>query len=297
LEVALALDNTGSMLGSKLAELKIAANLLVDKVVAGSTPGRVKFGLVPFSQFVNVGTTYRGATWLSVPNDGVQTVNVCSPAVGLPTVCQRTTCSGTIPAPNTCGPVTVNHTWNGCVGSRAPSDFVSRATGANPIPGIPDVTCSAQLARLSSNPNDVKTKINNMVAEGWTYIPAGLMWGWRVLSPDAPFSDGATADRNHKKIIVLMTDGENTKSQNGQDHDGEVPSDADSNLARLCQEVKRDNIEVYTVSFQVPTPTIKAILATCSSGGGHYFDAVTANDLNTAFDAIAVNIIKLALTK
>jgi Flp pilus assembly protein TadG len=297
LEVALALDNTGSMLGSKLAELKIAANLLVDKVIAGSTPGRVKFSLVPFSQYVNVGTNFRGATWLTVPDDGPQSVRVCSPLFGPPSLCQRTTCSGFIPLPLTCGYVTVNYTWNGCVGSRAPSDFVSRATGANPIPGIPDVRCSASLGRLSPNVGDIKTKINNMVAEGFTYIPAGLMWGWRALSPDAPFSDGAPYSRSTKKIIVLMTDGENTKSQNGQDHDGESPSDADANLTQLCREVKRDNIELYTVSFQVPTPTIKAVLAQCSSGNGYNFDAVTANDLNTAFDSIAVNIVKLALKK
>jgi Flp pilus assembly protein TadG len=297
LELALALDNTGSMLGSKLAELKIAANHLVDKVVAGSTPGRVKFSLVPFSQYVNVGTNSRGATWLSVPDDGLQTVRVCSPSYGPPVTCQRTMCYGPLPYPNTCGYVNVNHTWNGCVGSRAPSDFVSRATGANPIPGIPDVSCTASVGRLSPNVGDIKTKINNMIAEGWTYIPAGLMWGWRTLSPDAPFSDGAPFSRSTKKIIVLMTDGENTKSQNGQDHDGDSPSDADTNLARLCQEVKRDGIELYTVSFQVPTPTIKAVLATCSSGSGYNFDAITATDLNTAFDAIAVNIIKLALRK
>ncbi len=297
LEIALALDNTGSMLGTKLAELKIAANTLVDKVVAGSTPGRVKFSLVPFSQYVNVGTTYRGAMWMSVLNDGVQTVNVCSPAAGPPSLCELTTCTGTIPPPNTCGDVTVDYQWNGCVGSRAPSDFVSRATGGNPIPGIPNVTCSSRLGRLSSNPDDVKTKINAMTAEGWTYIPAGLMWGWRTLSPDAPFSDSAGTGTNTKRIVVLMTDGENTKSQNGLNHDGLVPADADTNLARLCQEVKRDGIEVYTVTFQVPTPTIKAVMASCSSGGGHYFDAVTANDLNTAFDSIAVSIVRLALKK
>jgi Flp pilus assembly protein TadG len=297
LEVALALDNTGSMLGSKIAELKIAANLLVDKVIAGSTPGRVKFGLAPFSQFVNVGTIYRGATWLSVPNDGIQTVNVCSPDTGLPTVCERTTCTGTIPAPNTCGNVTVDHNWNGCVGSRAPSDFVSRATGGNPIPGIPDALCPQPLMRLSSSTGDVKSKLNTMTTEGWTYVPSGLMWAWRLLSPDAPFSDGAAPDGNTKKIVVLMTDGANTKSQNGVDHDGLSASAANANLAQLCQEVKKDKIEIYTVLFQEPDPIIRATLAQCSSGSGYAFEAATANDLNTAFDAIAVSIVKLALKK
>ena len=37
------------------------------------------------------------------------------------------------------------------------------------------------------------------------------MWGWRVLSPTAPFTEGRAYTANdNKKILVLMTDGENT---------------------------------------------------------------------------------------
>ena len=62
LEVALVLDNTGSMQGAKLTTLKSQAKILIDKLVAGSqnssdsTPLRIS--LVPFSSTVRVqGTT------------------------------------------------------------------------------------------------------------------------------------------------------------------------------------------------------------------------------------------------
>jgi hypothetical protein len=48
---------------------------------------------------------------------------------------------------------------------------------------------------------------------GGTNQAEGLAWGWRVLSPGAPFTQGETfnaARDNVRKVIVLMSDGENT---------------------------------------------------------------------------------------
>ncbi len=68
LEVAMVLDNTGSMSGSKLTLLKQAANDFVDTLSAAaartSDPTAVKISLVPFSMTVNVGSAYKTATWM-----------------------------------------------------------------------------------------------------------------------------------------------------------------------------------------------------------------------------------------
>ena len=51
--------------GSKLADLKNAANALVDQLVAATgNPADLKIALVPFSQTVNVGAGYKTAAWL-----------------------------------------------------------------------------------------------------------------------------------------------------------------------------------------------------------------------------------------
>jgi Flp pilus assembly protein TadG len=76
LEVAMVLDNTGSMnqtLGSgtttKIAALKTAADSMVDELSNASThsgiPGIIKMSLVPYTMTVNVGSTYANAAWLS----------------------------------------------------------------------------------------------------------------------------------------------------------------------------------------------------------------------------------------
>ena len=68
LEVALALDNSGSMAGSKLSALKTAANDLVDTLfdsAKGSTkPDPIKIAVVPFAAGVNVGSEYASASWM-----------------------------------------------------------------------------------------------------------------------------------------------------------------------------------------------------------------------------------------
>ena len=56
IEIVLALDNTGSMEGSKIAELKTAATLLVNNLFGDSENANfVSVALVPFSEAVNIG--------------------------------------------------------------------------------------------------------------------------------------------------------------------------------------------------------------------------------------------------
>ena len=57
LEVALVLDNTGSMAGSPMTSLQSAANQLIDLVVSDTqTPYYSKLAIVPYSNSVNAGT-------------------------------------------------------------------------------------------------------------------------------------------------------------------------------------------------------------------------------------------------
>ena len=66
LNLALALDNTGSMASSgKMAALKEAAhNLLTTLKNSEKTPGDIKVSIVPFAVDVNVGTGNKDANWI-----------------------------------------------------------------------------------------------------------------------------------------------------------------------------------------------------------------------------------------
>ena len=69
IEVALVLDNTGSMSAdNKLQDLVTSADDLIDTLAAAQArsvdPTAVKMSLVPFAQTVRVGSTYQTATWM-----------------------------------------------------------------------------------------------------------------------------------------------------------------------------------------------------------------------------------------
>ncbi|MFG1420698.1 TadE/TadG family type IV pilus assembly protein [Roseixanthobacter liquoris] len=76
-EIALVLDNTGSMVTSgtqRLANLKTAGKSLADRLEAAATdPSQVKVAVVPFSMTVNVGSQYATASWMDV--NGLSPIN------------------------------------------------------------------------------------------------------------------------------------------------------------------------------------------------------------------------------
>ena len=67
LELALALDNTGSMAAkNKMVELKAAVKLLFATLKKNSkVPGDTKIAIIPFTTVVNIGTEYADASWIA----------------------------------------------------------------------------------------------------------------------------------------------------------------------------------------------------------------------------------------
>ena len=62
-----------------------------------------------------------------------------------------------------------------------------------------------------------------MTPRGNTVLPEGLAWGWRVLSPTVPFTQGAAYnDKKWRKVVVFMTDGENDVSNGTNTLNGSV---------------------------------------------------------------------------
>ncbi|MDP2618576.1 MAG: pilus assembly protein [Hyphomicrobiales bacterium] len=64
-EISMVLDNSGSMAGSKIRDLRTAADNLVEVFFKGeSVSEAVKVGIAPFAASVNVGSGYRNASWI-----------------------------------------------------------------------------------------------------------------------------------------------------------------------------------------------------------------------------------------
>lgn len=308
-EMALVLDTTGSMSGAPLQGLQSASKTLLDTVYA--TPGadqKVRVSVVPFAQYVNVGTSNRNASWMNVPKDTSTTTNQCSTSApiisqsgcstqtatgyndGVPYTYQYQQCTNTTYGQpvTTCGPQTSTVTWNGCAGSRNYPLDNQAAVGNDRVPGVMNVWCGSEVLRLTKDRSTIDAAIDGLTAGGDTFIPAGLLWGWRTLSPDAPYADAtsSTAQNAARKVLVLMTDGANTRSPNYPDHEGYDAASANTLMAETCAAIKAAKITVYTVAFNVTDQAAKDRLTACASSASQFFDAPSASELKAAFEAI-----------
>lgn len=270
-EVALVLDTTGSMSGNKIATLKSAAKSMIEAVHSGGAQD-VSFAVVPFAEYVNIGVSRRNEPWADVPANYSVTTRECFLFF--------------------CNNVTTNYKFNGCIGSR-PSPYTTRITdpAISRYPGVMNATCSKELLPLTKDKDAALSAIDALSASGNTYIPGGLTWGWNVLSPAAPFTEGKPYDANNRqprKVLVLMTDGENTISPvfpSGA-HTGSSKSTANTLTAQLCTAIKADNIEIFTVAFQVSDESTLTMLQDCASSGGYSYNASDSTALTAAFSSI-----------
>ncbi|MGO8955352.1 MAG: hypothetical protein ACLPWS_17590, partial [Rhodomicrobium sp.] len=80
----------------------------------------------------------------------------------------------------------------------------------------PNALCTVQpIIPLTNIQSDIITEINAMQAYGATVIPAGLTWGWHMISPTVSsvvFPNNAAVpytNTNTIKVIILLTDGYN----------------------------------------------------------------------------------------
>lgn len=337
LEVALVLDNTYSMSevldGSqtKIQVLKTAANALVSSVMTPANKNYVKLAIVPYADYVNVGTGNRNQGWMSVPADST-TPKTCTTYTTSKSCTGGVlgTCTGNhdgVPytyscwtTPQTCTTVTVapytncsgpyNYKWFGCVYNQMSGGKLVMPDSSTPYGGISQTSqsCLNPIVPLTNDSKTITTAINGLIINigGYqpeTYIPGGLLWGVNVLSPPVPFSEGAAYDSKNKqprKAIVLMTDGKNTlySTSTGTIAKANATQIATtySDQKKICDYAKAKNIEIYAIGFGVADATSLDALKYCATDASHYFDAKSSADLIAAFKTIGGQLTKVRIT-
>ncbi|MFT3986521.1 pilus assembly protein TadG-related protein [Aestuariivirga sp.] len=320
-ELALALDVTGSMSGSKLATLKTSATNLANTLLKDNSAGTAKMAIVPFANYVNVGTDKRGQPWLDVKDDYSTTKYVCStvtPVIsksncvkktttcyndGVPYSCTSTTCDYVYGTPyQSCGNQTTNYKWTGCVGSRSyPLSLREGSFDTSKVPGLLNTSCPPAITALTSSYSTITAGINALTASGETYIATGLTWGMYALSHDDPYSEGMTkadaATKQAVKAIVLMTDGANTRSPKYPYHNGTDGTLSNKLLAEACEVAKAEGMTLYTIAFQIDDKTTQDMLQACATSTDNYFDAGNEEALEAAFEEIGKSLSVVRLSK
>ena len=188
----------------------------------------------------------------------------------------------------------------------------------------PNYACPDPLLRLTNAKADVLAKISslNYWSGGGTISSEGLAWGWRTVSPNAPFAQGA-AYGAAKKYIVLMTDGLNSLVENRPSGSNELLSEytaygylnqanrmtdypvtfakaesfLNTRMNEVCANAKAKGIQIFTILFRETDPTITSLLQNCASSPTQALKASDAASLNAAFASLASKVNTLRLSK
>ncbi len=194
----------------------------------------------------------------------------------------------------------------------------------------PNMMCTSNpLTTLTSNQNKVNTAIAGMEAGGFTNVQAGIVWGWRTLSNNQPFTQGRDYDViENDKYIIVLTDGNNTypnqstlnQSQYtawGYEKSGRIfegtsktslVAAMDEHTATTCENIKAiidaDNepaYKIFTIAYDVADgSSVKGLLHGCAStkkdGSKYYYD-VSGDALAAAMQAIGNEISDLRLSR
>lgn len=290
IEVAMVLDITGSMQGKKIADLRTAATNAVNTFLAGQDPKnpRVRVAIVPYSESVNTGSLQNTVHVETKFTTGEP------PKLNDP----KSVSAG---APDACATERK--------GSKQFSDASPTSAMVNRDYRL-GFCPSAALMPLTSNISALNTTIGNFKANGMTAGHIGIQWGWYMLSPkwsDVLAKSAQPAAYTSKKVAkyaIVMTDGEfNTAFADVPKGDatGSQASRSRNKAETLCDAMKKQGIEIFTVGFMLKEAGAKAVLKDCSSkdtaASKHYFEAATGSELDAAFQSIARNIERLALTE
>ncbi|MBX3569696.1 MAG: hypothetical protein KF914_16660 [Rhizobiaceae bacterium] len=337
-EIAMMLDITGSMgedrrrRTNKIGDLRTAASnavkLAMEQNLDAAKP-RVRVALVPYADAVNAGALAEDAVFVeeepSSANPNPSDLPPPTDAPILASVAKRIDTCATErklangnPDYSDDGPSAER--WNGSKRYQAKVNRDDRLTRYDGIRFCP----TAKLVPLTADKDRLLASIAGYTADGVTAGAVGIQWTyymlsgkWRDAISDAGQGAGP-ADSNTKKVskvAILMTDGQFNTAYAGIKR-GTVVRVGDAaarksrgNAESLCDNMKGDGIEVYTIGFDLNNASMsaterdqaKAVLKDCASSDNskvkHYFEASTGEELDAAFKEIIRNTERLALTK
>ncbi len=192
---------------------------------------------------------------------------------------------------------------------------------SGPLTIGPNRACPTPIVPLTPEFSKVRSGIDAM--NYWngsgTNIAEGLAWGWRVLSPDAPYTQAAPfGTRGQQKFLVLMTDGRNvsygarneiTRSDygsynflangfiNGATNQGVAERELNDSTSLMCSEMKQQGVEVFTVVYNETDAAVLDMFRQCASNPGNFFMARNTAALENAFLNIGQQVSRLRITR
>ncbi|MEM9550722.1 MAG: TadE/TadG family type IV pilus assembly protein [Pseudomonadota bacterium] len=234
-EISLVLDVSGSMNdNSRLTNLKIAAKKFVTEMISNSQDGKLSISIIPY------------ATQVSIPSEMAAEFNITdehdySTCVNFEADDFTETSMSTSDELQRTMHFDPWYNWDGR--DNDPVELIGLDNGLDSSLPVCEAMANREIMPLSKSENDLNTYIESFVARGNTSLDVGMKWGVALLDPSLRtvvsslnqagvvhddfknrpnnYNDGETI-----KVVVLMTDGENTS----QYYINDEFRDGDSNI-------------------------------------------------------------------
>lgn len=315
LEIAVVLDISASMRGSKFTNMQSAAKDFVSTIIDGSAEDTVSISMVPFAATVNIGADMYNRLVVD------ETRAKMDPPKGV---------------------------YRGYIGGRnnvatagfrfsTPTRCIETDYKDYDLDLIPDASrsqfphfvhnvytfCPANGSSVIFNSDDkseLHDRIDDFAVSWGTGMEVGAMWGLKALSPsfrgilggDYPNRPADFDERETTKVLVVMTDGvisaqlrprDLTGRDQGRVHvvrkgslsSSSATDDAVGRFRKTCEVAKRQGIVVYTIGFQITAGSIPdSLLKECASDLDKYYFIDTL-DVAEAFTAITTSLSKLRI--
>lgn len=261
IEIAMIMDNSGSMSGD-IDSLKDSAKLFINQLIDNRVDDdQVYISIIPFSSSVNIGK--QNLSWIS------DSLSADARQYGACT-------NYRYPSP----PATEI-----IANAIVPPLATSAAASSKKFPGYAAgqfASCAeTPLMGLSNNKTLLITKINAMVASGTTDGDHGILWGWRTLAEEWqglwPSSKSRPLKKTEvKKVALFFSDGASISNER------EI-------FLPVCEAMKNQGIEIYTIQFSSANNSMKAC-ASNAAGKQYYYYASNQQQLKQAFDDISQSV-------
>ena len=342
IDLVLAVDMSGSMGwsagsggGTRIAAARTAATTLMNTLYGDADfKSGVRVGLVPWNSKVNVGldgVAYKASETTTEPVAGFN-----NPITG--NFQSQVWAANNSPVPLLFEPPA---NWTGCVYARYTHDgndgndgdssygsgtydnkdwFAWEPVGAGSGGSTSNkkkkkkssscgAACSSCLDHGITPMQESRTAIIDQVKgltspRGNTVIVQGLAWAWRVLMPEAPFSNDTPPEEAPRRAIVLLTDGEHCGG-NGDAYKDKLGgcdgsrAELNARLRTLATRIKAQDIEIYAIQFANGGGDLEDLMKDVASSrqAPYYQFAPDAAALDGAFQRIGDELTSMHISR
>jgi len=330
IELALVLDISSSMIGTKLSRLQDSAKVFIDHMLSGDAADYTSLNIVPFGGTVNIGEDlFKAAAVSPTPANTDPDEDAYDIGANVPNTPFRFT------------------QGDYCLEHRT-ADFDQSTIPSNSRGQVPHFWrwwnfhpwCPGEPSAITLNTNNaplLKKRIDDLVLSDGTGMDIGAMWGLKSLSPEFRGAVGGDfgsrpADfgaEDTLKFMIVMTDGaitsqnrpedytllnvhtnrsdnrepnENSRSNQGNRRNmqtivarGNSGSASGSNNAighfkQVCDIAQENGVVVYTIGFRINANSLPEKMLQYCASDPTKYFLVDDFDIQSAFDAIAASV-------